>query len=431
MRSAPAVPARQDPLQGAPTLLQRRLAIGCQPLRLGLEPGVDLVRGADPLVDVARLVAQVQHHAVLHGLVEPVGLADIGAENLERGPLVGLQQRRAGEADEHRVRQDLPHGAGQLARLRAVRLVDEDVEVARRRADLRTLDVRDQRGHLALFALAELVDQRADHAVGRVRQALPSGRNRSRAAHLVARAAEDILDLPVQLLAVGHHQDARIRERSLIQRASITMIRLFPEPWVCQMIPPSWARTRSCAAFTAKYWFTAGDLLDAGVEQGEVVDQLQEPRRRHHLGHVPVEARGDLALLLPGQPVGLRRLDRGVAQPSLSLPAKVICTVVKKCRMNSGRWLSRVWRMPSPTPTVDFFSSTDAERDAVDVEHEVGALVPGLGVLALDGDLFGDAESLAAGRPSRRKRTVTGASPGAGGDSHAVAEHVVEAWLAS
>ena len=43
--------------------------------------------------------------------------------------------------------------------------------------------------------------------------------------------------------------------RSLIQRASITIIRLLPDPWVCQMIPPSRVATRSCAAFTAKYWF--------------------------------------------------------------------------------------------------------------------------------------------------------------------------------
>ena len=220
----------------------------------------------------------------------------------------------------------------------------------------------------------------------------PSGQHRSScAAHLVARIAEDILDLLVQLLAVGHHQDPRIGPLPRIQRASITMIRLFPEPWVCQMIPPLGAH-RSCAAFTAKYWFTRAIFLVPASNRVKSWISSRNRAGRHHLRHVPVEARGDLALLLPGQPVGLRRLDRGVAQPSLSLPAKVICTVVKKCRMNSGRWLSSVWRMPSPTPTVDFFSSTDAQGDAVDVEHQVGALVPGLGVLALDR------------RPPRRRR---------------------------
>ena len=44
--------------------------------------------------------------------------------------LVGLEQRRAGEADEHGVRQDRLHRLVQVAGLGAVALVDEDEEVA-------------------------------------------------------------------------------------------------------------------------------------------------------------------------------------------------------------------------------------------------------------------------------------------------------------
>ena len=41
---------------------------------------------------------------------------------------------------------------------------------------------------------------------------------------------------------------------SRIHFASHTIVRLLPLPWVCQMIPPSRRRAKSCASFTPKYW---------------------------------------------------------------------------------------------------------------------------------------------------------------------------------
>ena len=52
------------------------------------------------------------------------------AERLDARGLVGLEQWRAGEADEHRARQQLLHRVVHLAGLGAVGLVDEDEEVA-------------------------------------------------------------------------------------------------------------------------------------------------------------------------------------------------------------------------------------------------------------------------------------------------------------
>ena len=95
--------AGQHLLHRAPALLELRLGQVVQPLGLGLEPLVDLRLRGDVLVDVPRLVAQVEHHAVPHRLVELVGV-DVAAEDLDALLLVGLQQRRAGEADEHRIR---------------------------------------------------------------------------------------------------------------------------------------------------------------------------------------------------------------------------------------------------------------------------------------------------------------------------------------
>ena len=84
------VTARQHALECAPALLQRGLCDRGQPLGLGLEPRVDLARGTDPLVDIAGFIAQVQHHAVLDGLVKAVRFADIGPEGFQRCAFVGF-----------------------------------------------------------------------------------------------------------------------------------------------------------------------------------------------------------------------------------------------------------------------------------------------------------------------------------------------------
>jgi len=93
-----------DLLHRAPLLLQAGLAQVGEALGLGLEPLVDLFRAGQVLIYVACLVAQVEDDAVRHGLIELVGV-DERAEGLDARCLVCLQQRRPGEADEHRLRQ--------------------------------------------------------------------------------------------------------------------------------------------------------------------------------------------------------------------------------------------------------------------------------------------------------------------------------------
>jgi len=87
------VTSGQRLLYGAPALLELGLGEVGQPLGLQLEPLVDLRLRCDVLVDVARLVAQVQHHTVAHRLVVLVGM-DVGAEGLDAAALVGLEQGR-------------------------------------------------------------------------------------------------------------------------------------------------------------------------------------------------------------------------------------------------------------------------------------------------------------------------------------------------
>ena len=73
-------------LHRAPLLSQLLLLPVVQALGLGLEPGVDLVLRPEALVDVARLVDQVEHHPVLDAFAELVGV-DVAAEDFQAGLL--------------------------------------------------------------------------------------------------------------------------------------------------------------------------------------------------------------------------------------------------------------------------------------------------------------------------------------------------------
>ena len=280
---------RDDLLHRAPLLLEAGLGEVGQSLGLEVEPLVDLLRSLELLVDVAGLVAQVQHDAVADGLVELVGV-DERAERLDARHLVGLEQRRTGEADEHGIRQELLHGAVHLAALGAMCLVDEDEQIALGR------EVgRDRR--------AELLDEVV--RVGVRDDSSSEPRNLCTSEHMsqgwlwlssVIRSAPErervIVSLtPPKTFSICSSSSVRsvmISTRasvwfSRIHLASQTMIRLLPEPWVCQMMPPSRECDALLSGLHAEELVVPGGLLDARVEDDEVVDELQEALLGAHL----------------------------------------------------------------------------------------------------------------------------------------------------
>ena len=111
----------------------------------------------------------------------------------------------------------------------------------------------------------------------------------------------------------------------------------------------------------AEVLIVTADLLGAPVEDDEVVHDLEEPLLAAELSQLPeqgiVVGGGVSFVVLPAQPVLLRRLDHAVAQPLGFVARHHERTVAKNGRMNSGFWLSRFWRMPSDTDTVERFSS--------------------------------------------------------------------------
>ena len=84
-----------------------RSAAFCQsfkPFVLASNQASTFLRRSQFLRNVARLIDKIQNHLVLNCFAELVGV-DVTAEHFEAGLLVLLEQRRAGEADEHRAGQ--------------------------------------------------------------------------------------------------------------------------------------------------------------------------------------------------------------------------------------------------------------------------------------------------------------------------------------
>ena len=122
-------------LHRAPLFFQLFLLPVVQALGFGVKPLVNLVLAAQRLVNIPRLIHQVQHHAVFHRLAELVGV-DVAAKHLQAGLLVFFEQRRAGKANEHRVGHHRLHHPVQLAALRAVALVHKHKHLAHGTAGL-------------------------------------------------------------------------------------------------------------------------------------------------------------------------------------------------------------------------------------------------------------------------------------------------------
>ena len=158
------------------------------------------------------------------------------------------------------------------------------------------------------------------------------------------------------------------------------MVRLLPVPWVCQMMPPSRRRTCSCAARTPKYWlWRQSFLIPASKTMKSWISSRKRSLPQSWIRRT-VERILDGALFLPGQVILLRRLDRAVAQPlgvvarhdelhgreeGLDEDLLLVVEVLADALGHRDRGALQLQH---------------AERDAVDVEHDVRALAVGLGV---------------------------------------------------
>ena len=412
--------ARQHLLHGAPALLQLRLGQIVQPLGFQLEPLIDLRLRCHVLVDIPRLIAQVEHDTVRHRLVEFVGV-DIGAEHFEAGLLVRFQQRRAGETDEHRIRQDRLHRLVQIAALRAVAFIDKDVHIA-----LGTKILRQRLTHLfdvaadisvRLFLAAEFVDQRAQQPGRRIVQLRDQVGAACAPHNVLVDALEYLLDLLVQLGAVGDHQHAGVFHVFPYPLGQPHHRQAFARPLGVPDDPALAPPDLLLRGAHAKILVVAAGLFHPGVEHQKVVDHLQKPilgaqpqqrgiQRRHprNVGQIALVAAVDPVAVIrvffaPRQPVFFLRADHAIAQP--------LGIIARHDHLHGGEKPLDEHRLLIVEVLTDAFGHRHgrafqfqhAQRDPVDINHHVRALAKTLAVRCarLDRHLFGDGEMVGGG----------------------------------
>ena len=164
----------------------------------------------------------------------------------------------------------------QLAALRAVALVHEDEHLAHRRAGL-GLQLLDEGVEVVHVLAAELVHQRAEQARLGLAELAHQVAAAAGALDGLARLGEDALDLLVQLVAVGddgdagvrvvlqdplgeqHHDDALAAPLRVPDDAALLLAHML------------------LRGLDAEILVHARQLLDAAVEEHEVVHQLDQP----------------------------------------------------------------------------------------------------------------------------------------------------------
>ena len=114
-------------------------------------------------------------------------------------------------------------------------------------------------------------------------QQIPTG---CRLLGLQAAGGERVPELLVQVDAVGHQHDARIRDvlsPAPSALASMTMVSDLPQPCVCQITPPCRRPSLSRCLHPlddlahGEELLIARDLLDAEIEQREAAGQIEQP----------------------------------------------------------------------------------------------------------------------------------------------------------
>ena len=172
-----------------------------------------------------------------------------------------------------------------------------------------------------------------------------------------------------------------------------------PDPWVCQMTPPSRLRQPLLRQLHADELVLPGDLLDARIEDHEVTHQVEQPVLAQHLrnGAVEKRTRHQIAsrrhLVAPFDEQRFGRSDRAVAQ------ALRIAAGQHKLRGGEERRVENLVLVGNQLPdaVADFdrgaFQFDHRDGEAVEVDDQIGAPF----VATLQGHLFGEGEVVGGG----------------------------------
>ena len=280
--------------------------------------GIGLLDGllVDVQVHQARLEMQLLRRPVADRVVQAVAahvaaFVGVGAEGVE-GVLVGAVDRRAGQAEQERVRQRVAHLAAQIAFLRAVRLVHQhdDVVAVVQHA----------------VGLGELVD-RGDHHLPRVLAQQIGEFLAAFRAHHVGHVGgiEGAGDLAVEVDPVHHDQHRGVLQRRV--QPQLARGEQHQQRFARPLEMPDQPLARLARhdprddLVDAVHLLIAGDDLDAVLallrgERGEAVEHVEHHRRaQHRRGGLFHLAQRLLAVAVaPGAPQIDRHPDRAVAE---------------------------------------------------------------------------------------------------------------------
>ena len=382
-------------LHRAPSLFQLVLLPVVQPPGLGLEPGVDLVVRAKVLVDVPRLIDQVEHYLVLDALAELVGV-DVAAEHFQTGPRVLLEQRRTGETDKNGIRHHRLHHAMQLAALGTVALVHEYKHLTNGRAGL-SFQFFDIGIEIIDVLVAKLVHQRAQQArcglteLGH--QVAAAGASGDADIH----TQEYAFDLLIQRVAVSddgnagvwvvlqnplrkqHHHDAlaaalRMPDDSALLLAHLRLRRLDAEILV---------RPRQ--------------LLHSAIEEHKVVHQLDQPVLSAHLEQVLVELEAAVVVfvLLPIEKELFRRADGAVPEALGIVAGKNELHRAEEPGVELRLLIGEILTDTVADAHAAVLQLQNADGDAIHIQHDVR---PPL-MVPLERHLLGNGEIVLLGLP--------------------------------
>jgi hypothetical protein len=207
-------------------------------------------------------------------------------------------------------------------------------------------------------------------------------------------ALEDLLDLLVEFRAVGDEQHAGVRHM---------LANPFGQPDHRQAFART-LRVPDDAALAALYMVLRGadaeilvvtaELFRPGVEDYEVVDEFEKARLATHLDQRTVQQVLDGALLLPRQVILLGRLDRAVAQ--------ALGVAARDQHLNRGEEMLDEDLLLVFQILADALGHRDggtlqlqhAERDAVNVKHQVRAFRVGIIAGCRNSNFLGDGEMI-------------------------------------
>ena len=391
-------------LQIAPALFQLGFCHTGQTARFCLKPSVDPILLDNILLHLTSLITQIQNHFIPHSFIKLIAM-DVRAKYLQTGLLIFFHQWSTCETDKSGIRQNGFHRFVELAGLGTVAFIHKDIEISFGRKVFRqqAFQILNKSSIIGLAALAfvflaKLVNQGAHHDRRGVVDLLNQFASPANTDNALIYPGKHLLNLHIQLVPVGDNQDTAVRN---------ILLNPLAEPHHGQGFSGALGMPDDTALMTphkipcchiAKELIRPTGLFYPTVKHNEIMQQLYKPLFPAQRNQVFVQTQGvffDLSAYRYGNLIfGIGIFFPGkiilfwCAGGTVTRPLRIIASQDKP---NSGKKLHDHIRALVCQVLADTLRHgncaalqlNDRKSDAVDVQHQIRALV-------LDGYFLGD-----------------------------------------